>query len=93
MSERTIREREGFTRFFVKATAEGFTVRAADYERMLSEWKAGRAFFDGIDCYGDPLTVKLGDVIAIVLATPAGIERYDEDQQIEKQRELLHGEG
>jgi hypothetical protein len=88
----TIIEREGYTRFYTKGLSDGFNLSASCYDDLMEAWKAGRAFFDGWDCYGDPITVKLGDVSAIALCTPEGMERWKEDDRIVKQRELLMGD-
>jgi hypothetical protein len=90
--DQTVTEREGYTRFFTKGTTEGWTISASCHDAMMEAWKAGRAFFDGEDCYGDTLTVKLGDVVAIALCTPDGMERWKVDDDIRKQRELLTGD-
>lgn len=77
-------EKNGFVRAYVQGSDKSFQFRIDEYTALLEAWKAGRAFFDGFDCYGDPLHVKLGEVIGIALARPASIAAFDEEDEAMK---------
>lgn len=73
-------EVNGFVRVHVKGSEKAFQVCFSDFGPLMEAWEGGRPFYRGTDSYGDPLNLKLGEVIAVALASPAGIERYDAEE-------------
>lgn len=51
-----------------------------DFPRLKSEWMAGKAFYEGRAFQGDPITLKLSEIVSMHLFTPEGIAAaYDEE--------------
>jgi hypothetical protein len=71
-------------RVWLKEDDAPWAIRVEDYAALVVAWKAGATFFDALDIYGDPLTIKLAAVVIIGLSTPEGIARYDEDMAARK---------
>lgn len=57
--------------------------RAEDHSPLLDAWKRGQAFFDGFDFHGEPLTVKLGDVVCVRLLTPESMAAGREEDRLD----------
>jgi hypothetical protein len=79
----------GATRVWVKGDASAFLFHPDCYASVLAAWDGNERRFTGRDLYGDLLTVKVADIVAVNLATPEvlAIARADEEEQ--KQREAL----
>lgn len=78
------REREdGACYAYSKGDGTSYRLKRSEHTRLKSEWMAGRAFFEGVALYGAAITLKLGDIVAIVDAPPetlaAGIADSRED--------------
>jgi hypothetical protein len=52
---------------------DAYCIPAEDYPRLKAEWMEGRAFYEGRSFQGDPLTLKLGEIVSVQLFTPEGI--------------------
>lgn len=79
----------GATRVWVKGDGSAFLLHAECYEALLAAWDGNERRFAGRDLYGDPLTVKVADIVAVGLATPEGIAIAKADEEEQKQREAL----
>lgn len=42
-----------------------FVLHEKCYEPALQAWKQGQAFYTGVDPFEAPITIKLGEVVAI----------------------------
>lgn len=66
-------------------------IHHGDFVRVRSEWQAGQAFSDCRDPYGDPISVKLGEVVAVSLNTPGGLADYRADQAANAADDAISG--
>lgn len=83
----TIEQREGSTRYYLKADANSaFILSRSCYEPMLEAWLKGAAFFHAIDKFGDPVVIKLADIHMIGLCSPEGITKFAADLEIEREQ-------
>jgi len=58
-------------------------------ESFRHEWMAGRAFWSGVDVWGQPIDVKLSDVVAVVVFTEESQALGDEEDEEKKRRALV----
>lgn len=71
----------GFTVAFCKGTDMKYVLHRDCHDGLREAWMAGRSFHEVQDLYGDPLTIRLGDISAVGLCTPEGLARYEEEEQ------------
>lgn len=72
---------------YLKEFDSSIMIDKDDYKSLIVAWTQGLSFYNAKDIYGDPLTIKLGAVIAVGLATPEGIRLYRADQEEAKLRD------
>jgi hypothetical protein len=70
----------GHFRVWCKGGERAFQFVIEDYEPFLAEWMAGASFITAQDEYGDPVTLKGGEIAAIMLSTPAALAQYEADK-------------
>ena len=64
-------------------TGSVIVFRLEEHADLLSAWKRGASFYDGHDFHGEPLTVKLGDVICVRQLTPASMAANREEDRLD----------
>ena len=91
-----IRQRErGACYAYSKADGSAYALPRSEYSRLVSEWMAGRAFFEGPGYYGGTIHLKLGDIVAVTDTPAAALmagradQRSNEDE--DRADELLTG--
>lgn len=52
-------------------------------------WMAGHAFWSGVDVWGQPIDVKLADIVAVVVLTEEAQLLGDEEEEEKKRREVV----
>jgi hypothetical protein len=62
-----------------------------DFPRLKTEWMEGRAFYEGRAFSGDPMTLKLGEIVSIQLYTPEGIAISQAEEDADKAEDLAQG--
>jgi hypothetical protein len=70
---------------YTSATIKGdgaYALHPEEYERLLADWMAGKAFWTGRAYCGDTVTIKLGQIEAVIRATPEGLAaaRAEDDE-------------
>jgi hypothetical protein len=68
-----------------------YCIPPEDFSRLKTEWMSGRAFYEGRAFQGDPLTLKLGEIVSIQLFTPEGIAAGFEEEQADKAEDAALG--
>jgi len=63
---------------WVKAHETAWTVLAGEYPRLVTAWQRGETFATCQTVSGNPLTVKLGEVVAIGLMTAVPVTDDDD---------------
>jgi hypothetical protein len=85
-----IRQREvGSCYAWSKADGSAYAFARDEYQELLQEWMAGRAFFTGLTIYGAPLTVKLGDIVAVSDVSPDAMMAQRDDRLADARDEEL----
>jgi len=77
----------GCVQVWLKEDADSFQLHPSCEESLRSAWKNGEAFFDGQDCYGEPLTIKLGQVVCIARSSAEVRRQVREDRAADKLRD------
>lgn len=77
----TLAEEIGSCRVWVKGDKASFVLHPECFPGLKAAWMGGKAFHEGWDCYGDPIVVKLGEVVAVALWTPGGIAQAIADRK------------
>lgn len=86
---------EGACYAYSKADGSAYSLPRSEYPRLVSEWMAGRAFFQGQGFYGATVHLKLGDIVAVAdtpaeaMAASRADKRMDEDE--DRADDLLTG--
>lgn len=52
-------------------------------------WMAGHAFWSGVDIWGQPIDVKLADIVAVVVLTEESQSLGEEEEEEKKRREVV----
>lgn len=63
-----------------------------EYAGLHDAWSCGRAFWSGVDVYGQELDVKLADVVGIVRRTRESIALRQSEDAERRRRKMVHGE-
>jgi hypothetical protein len=58
-------------------------------EGFRAAWMSGSPFWSGIDVWGQPLDVKLADIVAVVVMTEESIALGVEEEEEKKRREVI----
>ena len=86
-----MRQREdGFCLAYSKSDGKAFVLPRSEYPRLKSEWMAGRAFFEGEQFYGGPITLKLGDVMGVTDISADCDRAMREDERSNAKEDALH---
>ncbi len=72
-------------------TGGEYTLSRADYGPLLRAWKAGEAFYEGHTPYGNPVTIRTGDVVAVADMTPEQIAAKRADQRANEADDAIDG--
>lgn len=85
------RQREdGVCWAYSKHDASSFALDRSEYPRLLAEWMAGRAFFTGLAFYGSTITLKLGDISAVVDSPPETMQAARDDAEADKREDAIN---
>ena len=74
---------------FCKDNESCYVFDKAEHSRLKADWMAGKAFFDGVGFYGNPLTVKLGAIEAVTLESPEVMALSRDDKAADKHEDDL----
>lgn len=86
------RQREtGFVAAYSRADGNAYRLERGEYQRLLDDWMAGKAFFTGCNCYGDVVSLKLGDIVAVSYHTPKGLAAARADTQADEREDAIDG--
>lgn len=62
-------------------TDGAFLFARVEYQRLKTDWMAGKAFFEGEGFYGAPMILKLAVIEAVVLENPESLEAGRADRR------------
>lgn len=79
----------GYTAAYVKGGEACCALDPAEYPALLDAWMRGAAFFTGRDFHGDEITVKLGQIEAVLLNTPEGMAASRAENDAERSDDAL----
>jgi hypothetical protein len=79
----------GLTRVWLKEDPDPCHIHPELYDKLKSAWMKGEAFFEGYDCYGDEMVIKLGGVVAISKGTPENMAKARADFHANKKKEMF----
>lgn len=86
------RQREdGCVFAYCKSDGSAYAFPRQQHEALKSAWMAGKAFYEGSGFYGAPLTVKLGDIVAIIDASPETLAAQRADVAADKAEDAING--
>lgn len=77
-------------RIFAKDGSYCLPLEQAD--DFLAAWTAGKAFWSGIDVWGQPLWIKLADIVGACTKTADALALLADEDAEEKRRKLLAGD-
>ena len=77
----------GCTQIYLKEDPDPFQLHPDEYSKVREAWMKGEAFYTGRDCYGEAVTLKLGQVVAISESTAAVRAQAREDRKTDKMRD------
>jgi hypothetical protein len=85
-----IRQREvGACFAYSKADGSAYAFARDEFQPLLQEWMSGRAFYAGLSVYGSPLTVKLGDIVAVSDVSPEALAAQRDDRKADERDDAL----
>lgn len=61
-------------------------------ESFKGAWMGGKAFWEGVSLWGDPIIIKLGDIVGFCHKTADGMAILEAEEVEERQRKMLKGE-
>lgn len=64
------RQREEGCCYAYNKCDSSWSLARSEYQRLLADWMAGKAFFTGVAFYGSAITLKLGDIVAVADVEP-----------------------
>jgi hypothetical protein len=72
----------GYTSACIKGSNSAYALEPDEYKSLLADWMAGKAFWTGRAYHGDTVTIKLGQIEAVIRATPEGqaASRAEDDE-------------
>lgn len=76
----------------LKQGAGWYGLPVSQRDDVKAAWMRGQAFYDGVDLWGDEVTIKLGDVSGVTLRTQAGCDAIDEEDEERKRRKLTESD-
>lgn len=76
---------------YPKAEGSPYHLAVAEYDRLLADWMAGKAFFDAEMHYGGRVSLRLADIVALAEITPASLAAQREDERADKAEDLIDG--
>ena len=68
-----------------------YAVDRTEHDRLKREWMEGRAFFEGVGLYGQPVAFKLGRIEGLSDFSPEHYAAFVRDEREAKQQEMLNG--
>jgi hypothetical protein len=68
---------------YVRSNGGFYCFKPRQYDQLLEAWRGGKTFFTGESLEGEEQTVKLGEVEAVMLCTPASQEAANERSRAE----------
>lgn len=82
----------GFVALHMVESDTEYRLPPEEYDRVLAEWMAGRAFIATVQYFGAPLTVKAARIECISLMRPDALAAYEAHLSEERARRALQGE-
>lgn len=70
----------------------GYSIPPTDFEDVDRCWDQGKTIWRGQDIWGARLTIRLADIVGIVLMTRESLAAVQEDDEERARRELVSGE-
>ena len=70
----------------------GYSIPPTDFEAVNQCWDQGKTIWRGQDIWGARLTIRLADIVGIVLMTRESLDAVQEDEDERARRELVSGE-
>lgn len=77
----------GAVRVWLKEDGSAFVLHPDCYDEIRAAWMDGEAFYTGRDCYDEPVTLRLGQVVAISRTTPEKQRQAREDRAADNLRD------
>ena len=77
----------GCVRVWLKEDGSAFILHPDCWDSVLAAWQQGETFYTGRDCYDEPVTIKLGQVVVISRNTPEKQRQAREDRAADKLRD------
>jgi len=77
----------GCTHVWLKEDSDSFQLHPDCYEALRSAWMKGESFFEGRDTYDEPVTIKLGQIVAMSLSSAAVRQQVRTDRAADKLRD------
>jgi len=66
-------------------------LRPEDAADFTWHWTQSKPFWSGVDCWGQSVIVKLGDITGLILETDASIARKAADFEEQRMRAVIDG--
>lgn len=61
-------------------------------ESFKHAWMNGKSFWDGVSLWGDPVIIRLGDIVGFCHKTADGIALQEAEHEEERRRKVLTGD-
>lgn len=84
------RQREdGVVYAYCKSDGSAYGFAREEHAALKAAWMAGKAFYEGHGFYGSPLTVKLGDIVAIIDASAEELAAQRADKAADEREDAI----
>jgi hypothetical protein len=80
---------EGLALAYSKADGQPYSLPLTEYGPLKAAWMAGKAFYEGHGFYGQPMTLRLGDIVALEEASPEVLALGRADRAAEKREDAI----
>jgi hypothetical protein len=84
-------QREGPHFLGVSRDGSSWMLRAQDAAWFRGEWMRGAAFWQGVDLWEQPVTVKLADVVGMIEKSAESIAWRNQEAEEERARSVVEG--
>lgn len=82
---------EGAVFAYCKSDGSAYALTRDQHAAVKSAWMAGKAFYEGTGFYGSPLTIKLGDIVALIDASAETLAAQRADVAADKMEDAIDG--
>ena len=86
-----IRRKDGYCRVCSK-DGRHYVLGRGQHEAIKAAWMAGKAFYEGLGIYGEPITIKLAQVEVIADVSADVIAASEADEREDRRDAMLRGE-